>query len=329
MTSIPPKPKWSYIIIGLYFASLMASCRVADDRNVFTIKLDQPLINDEDFLRSLSKSWAEGPHPLVPDFDLEHYLDHKLKYQTIFVDGELLNLRKVSLRSADVKIGRSKFRIGLMDANMDGTYNQIGQDYLVLSKYQKDTLFLFSSLRTIVPIEKESSFQIDRDHYEITYFDTEGKEIGFRKLPSVEWGIPITGLTTYLPRFMVEDRTGEKTGLWNLMEKDRALAIINWHDIADERDADIVRKFINLYPYIKQHYSVVGINYWNTKNDFKHFEEWNVIPFKSYHINDKYYCYLMSCSTTRPLISIYDKDQHLLEDGISIDQFEEKISSNK
>ena len=213
---------------GLIFLSL-SSC--SKNPNIYLIKLDQSLMNDETYLHSLIEYWEKNEQPIGMNYDPNTFNENKVAFQTTFYNDDNLKIQPVMVRSADVETDRSKFRIGLMDTNMDGTFNQIGIDRLVLCKYQTDTLFMAANSRQIVPIRKNTVFQIDRDYYKITFFETDGSGIKLRRLHTGEWDRPSTGLTTSLPRFMVSDHNGNKTGLWKLKDKSKPLLIINWHRV--------------------------------------------------------------------------------------------------
>ena len=53
----------------------------------------------------------------------------------------------------------------------------------------------------------------------------------------------------------------------------------------------------------------------------------NAIPFPTYHVKDKYYAYLVNSSTNRILISLYDVDELILEDGMPLVRFLEKLKA--
>jgi hypothetical protein len=318
--------KYRFILVLFLLIFTIISCTKAP--NLYTVKLNQSLLNDESYLHFILDYWEKNGSGLNLDFDYETYVNNREPFETTYHQEDNLNVHRVNLRSADVDTGRSKFRIGLIDMNMDGTFNQIGVDRIILSKYEKDTVFLTANSRQNVPIEKSTVFQIDRDYYEVTFFATNGSKIKFRKLPTAEWDRPIVGMTTTLPRYMVKNDDDEEIGIWKLKEKDKPLIILNWN-VVEQKVVPEIQDLNRVYDKIKDQFSVIGVNYWNKRKDFKIFEQMNAVEFPTYHIDDRYYCYLVPCSSYRNLIAIYETDLHLIEDGITLELFFERMQSEE
>ena len=321
------RPRFSLpaLIVFIWLGLLLSNCTTSNS-DLFQVKLDQPLKNDDIYIETWKEFWQKTGVPKDAPLILAQASSPDNPFLTTFFHNDQFEIKAVSVRSADVETSRSKFRIALMDANQDGTYNQIGVDYLILSQFERDTIFMSVNSRQIVPIEKSTIFQVDKDYYQILYFDTKGLKIKFRRLASSEWDTPITGLTTSLPKFMVEDHEGEEIGLWKVKEKDKPLIIINW-DYVNHRLDPKVQEINKLYLKIKDRYSVIGVNHWRDREDFLIFEQMNDIPFSTYHVKDKFYTYLIDSSHSRMLVSLFDKDHHILENGLSLEEFFEYVQA--
>ncbi len=205
------------ITVSIWLLILLIGCSNSDER--YTIQLTQKKIeNQMGILTTLYKE-------LLPE-DLDLKALNKVDNQIILFNKKGNYLGVSGVKCQDINIGRSKFRLGLIDGNNDGTYNQISEDGLFLGRYKEEKLFIDDLLDNVGYFKKRNQFSIDGNVYEILSISEDGRNIEFGQPIEKEETYQIAKYDSLLPRLSLEDRNGKKIQLWKLLEKDKKLLVV-------------------------------------------------------------------------------------------------------
>lgn len=150
------------------------------------------------------------------------------------------------VKSQDISFGRSKVRIGLIDRNNDGVYNQIGIDGLLLGRYMKEELFIDELVENVGYFRTVNQFSIDNITYEILTIEKDGSKIEFRETNKTEEKYLVAKYDSLLPRLVLKDNSGKKILLWNLKEPGKKLLVV----ISNRRKSDeaqVLKKGLEKY----------------------------------------------------------------------------------
>ncbi len=276
----------------------LAGC--ADDhafREVVTLndKIDNNLSN------------ASVREVLLPEDTMKLYPHRTVYFQT----GR--SFQPINLRAGDVSWDRKKFRIGLMDLNSNGIYNEVGIDKMVLCPNGVGGMILSSSGSKFDGyLRYRTFFKVDRDRYELIEIDPGGEQLTIQKVPDHTVVSAAASFYTFLPNILVEDTTGVRIPLRSCRPENESLEIFIW-SLGPHQGAII--KELN-ERYVKEGpFNIVGINMLDTKERVKTFVRNNNIKIPCYFaIEDT--CEELGCFAALPFALRIDDRGRIVEHGI-------------
>ena len=137
----------------------------------------------------------------------------------------------VWIKGGDLAFGDSKVRLNVIDRNRNGKFNDTNFDEILLSQYNKDTVFihrLYSKLSVIQPALK---IAVDSSVYLISNIEESGNSLEMRLLEEALPGRENSLLRYYskIPEIEIEKLTGEKVKLSSIKEENKVLYLDLWH----------------------------------------------------------------------------------------------------
>lgn len=275
-----------FSILGLLFL-MLGGCQ---EKNGYTVKLELPLENHKiDFYyRS----------PWVEQKDTTPFLTT--------IRGKGYYYSYVHAKSGDVKIGKSKFRIGLLYPALGSQffYPDPGRFQLSLSLHSQDTVNLSNDLNSIGRLEKNSFFQVDRSFYQILDFSPKDGFINFKRVGYNYKGLVIAKLNTFLPRVEINDLEGNLKSISKYREKDKKLLLFLWSLGPDQ--GKLMKELNDLYPNISHQINIVAINLLDRKENIETFIEDNQIRVANFRPTPQT-CVELGCDASLPYAMLTDE----------------------
>lgn len=223
--------KRSLIKMTICCLVLLIGCSEKPD-GYYHFKLNKALKNTMENIPNFTKGLEVG----------KYYIEgaRKKGYETIIYDFDKHEVNVVSIKSQDIELNRSRLRIGLIDGNNDGIYNQISTDGLVLSRYKRDSFFIDFQTKHTSRFKERNFFEVDDILYEITEISEAGKYIAFRKAQELDKSYRIAMFESLLPRIMLKDDRGKDIQLGSIKTSNKESIVILSDEKFSSRDKELL-----------------------------------------------------------------------------------------
>ena len=219
----------------------------------------------------------------------------------------------VNLRAGDVNWDRKKFRVGLIDRNDNGIYNEAGVDKLILCPYgSASTIISSSSSKFEAYLQPRTCFRVNRDIYEIFSIDESGTQIGMRKTDPREGLVESASINTFLPNVLVEDLEGKRVPLRKSRPPGEQLYILFW-SLGPDR-GELLLELDREYKS-GSGFNIVAINMLDKKTSVVSFIEQHNVEIPCYFaVEDT--CAELGCFAALPFGIWVDEQGNITEHGI-------------
>jgi hypothetical protein len=168
----------------------------------------------------------------IPEFKYgrpPHYMDWRKQFGTSYSSSmarKISYARIRALRSGNYRENGKGLRIGVFDADQNGSYNDAGVDYITVAPFASDTLAMFDCVAS--PLQPETPFfvQIENHVYRIDSIQPDGKALW---LEAVEDADSLAAVyPTRIPSFTITTLAGDSLELKEFLQPDKYLYVECW-----------------------------------------------------------------------------------------------------